>query len=610
MKYQSALILLGAAAVAAVKLSIPSLEGSENEVLPGQNVSVKLAFEEHARGVCLKVNGQEVKKWISSKRGTEKNLQIQVPEGCREVLVQASATMISSGERVVDCATLRVRVEEEEDVEEVGEEQTQQENVQNEVLDVEEQTQQLDNVQSENAKENVESLSNELQSNQPNYPFLKINSINLPDSPNPYSEGNWNATATYPPYESPRDSPVPFFPRQSSFEGHQAPSFSSSPVLQETAIEDASCDSWNCNVSNEYQSEYSAIDNDQGQDTQIDEDANATADEVYSAEALSNEEHSNTLEEDSSVVAQAQEPFDEVEQLSSTLRKACFEDSLDCECPPLENAQGEREESSTETETEDEDEEIVNYSEVKYDRDEYSTFPNDDEGEESTTETEELEIEDISDKESDSVEFKEEKEVSYTKEIPDNEFSPEATQDHSDENSTSSSTEERESELAEAKSKLMRPVHSQILAAANSEPQGYNEPQANSNLNGKGPSKYVPITAIPEVAAKESLFGSVHHEIAKNVPHIYDGTAAIRRFEWRLGSGGAKSVRIAGSFDGWDKGIEMHQDAESGDFVAEIPWTGKGFQFKFVVDGHRWMISPLYASEWDDQGNLNNVCWE
>jgi 1,4-alpha-glucan branching enzyme len=71
----------------------------------------------------------------------------------------------------------------------------------------------------------------------------------------------------------------------------------------------------------------------------------------------------------------------------------------------------------------------------------------------------------------------------------------------------------------------------------------------------------------------------------------------------------ARSVALAGDFNGWDPARARFVKRRAGDWRAEItpPPPGR-YQYKFVVDEARWMDDPSNAvKEPDSYGGLNSV---
>ena len=71
----------------------------------------------------------------------------------------------------------------------------------------------------------------------------------------------------------------------------------------------------------------------------------------------------------------------------------------------------------------------------------------------------------------------------------------------------------------------------------------------------------------------------------------------------------AKSVSVAGDFNGWDQLATPLKRNGSGLWSTEIiaPQSGR-FEYKFVVDGNRWVEDPSHGMKTpDNYGGLNSV---
>ena len=71
----------------------------------------------------------------------------------------------------------------------------------------------------------------------------------------------------------------------------------------------------------------------------------------------------------------------------------------------------------------------------------------------------------------------------------------------------------------------------------------------------------------------------------------------------------AKSVALVGDFNSWDTGLTPLQKDASGLWLGEVeaPKTGN-YQYKFIVDGSRWLEDPSNGMKVpDNYGGLNSV---
>lgn len=58
---------------------------------------------------------------------------------------------------------------------------------------------------------------------------------------------------------------------------------------------------------------------------------------------------------------------------------------------------------------------------------------------------------------------------------------------------------------------------------------------------------------------------------------------------------GAKSVSVAGDFNGWNPGQTQLERSEGGLWTATIPLKPGRYQYMFVIDGKQWIADPLAA---------------
>lgn len=75
------------------------------------------------------------------------------------------------------------------------------------------------------------------------------------------------------------------------------------------------------------------------------------------------------------------------------------------------------------------------------------------------------------------------------------------------------------------------------------------------------------------------------------------------KFVWPQGP---RDVIVTGTFDNWSCSTHMIPSPSGGlEAIIPVPWDTK-VSFKFVVDGN-WMHNPDLPSEYDSNGNINNV---
>jgi hypothetical protein len=85
------------------------------------------------------------------------------------------------------------------------------------------------------------------------------------------------------------------------------------------------------------------------------------------------------------------------------------------------------------------------------------------------------------------------------------------------------------------------------------------------------------------------------------------GAGVLVRFE--LEAPGARSVALAGSFNGWsDSAIAFSRSSEGGRWTVTVALPPGQHQYLFVVDGARWVQDPAaHAQVQDEFGQTNSV---
>jgi hypothetical protein len=70
----------------------------------------------------------------------------------------------------------------------------------------------------------------------------------------------------------------------------------------------------------------------------------------------------------------------------------------------------------------------------------------------------------------------------------------------------------------------------------------------------------------------------------------------------------ARSVAVAGDFNGWDPAQSPLQQVEGGVWSAMVPVSPGRYNYMFIVDGRRWLADPLAAeTSVDGFGARNSV---
>ena len=71
---------------------------------------------------------------------------------------------------------------------------------------------------------------------------------------------------------------------------------------------------------------------------------------------------------------------------------------------------------------------------------------------------------------------------------------------------------------------------------------------------------------------------------------------------------GARSVSVAGDFNGWNPGQTQLERSEGGMWTATIPLKPGRYQYMFVIDGKQWLADPLAGeASGDGFGSQNAV---
>ena len=78
--------------------------------------------------------------------------------------------------------------------------------------------------------------------------------------------------------------------------------------------------------------------------------------------------------------------------------------------------------------------------------------------------------------------------------------------------------------------------------------------------------------------------------------------------EFRCDAPNAEKVYLAGDFNDWTQPLALHRNSE-GLWLTEIKTPGAGrYQYKFIVDGKRWIEDPSNGMKTPDgYGALNSL---
>lgn len=70
---------------------------------------------------------------------------------------------------------------------------------------------------------------------------------------------------------------------------------------------------------------------------------------------------------------------------------------------------------------------------------------------------------------------------------------------------------------------------------------------------------------------------------------------------------GARSVSVAGDFNGWDPAQTKLERSDGGMWTATIPLKPGRYQYMFVIDGKQWIADPLATEETTDGFGAQNA---
>jgi 1,4-alpha-glucan branching enzyme len=70
---------------------------------------------------------------------------------------------------------------------------------------------------------------------------------------------------------------------------------------------------------------------------------------------------------------------------------------------------------------------------------------------------------------------------------------------------------------------------------------------------------------------------------------------------------GARSVSVAGDFNGWNPAQTPLERSDGGMWTATIPLKPGRYQYMFVIDGKQWIADPLAAEETTDGFGAQNA---
>lgn len=102
------------------------------------------------------------------------------------------------------------------------------------------------------------------------------------------------------------------------------------------------------------------------------------------------------------------------------------------------------------------------------------------------------------------------------------------------------------------------------------------------------------ICSSPSTEMKSKDNAHSHHSPQKEMTDV--------EFCWNASR--ANSVQLAGSFNGWQKKLDMTKEDEAWKVV--IPLEKGRYTYKFIVDGE-WCYDITKENECDNDGNINNI---
>jgi hypothetical protein len=73
---------------------------------------------------------------------------------------------------------------------------------------------------------------------------------------------------------------------------------------------------------------------------------------------------------------------------------------------------------------------------------------------------------------------------------------------------------------------------------------------------------------------------------------------------------GAKTVQVAGDFNGWNPARTSLEQISDGAWAVTIPLTPGRYAYMFVVDGKQWVADPFAAEQKDDGFGSRNAVLE
>jgi len=96
-------------------------------------------------------------------------------------------------------------------------------------------------------------------------------------------------------------------------------------------------------------------------------------------------------------------------------------------------------------------------------------------------------------------------------------------------------------------------------------------------------------------------------DVTSNWSEPCDVKARLCAHEFTLAATNEASVELRGSFkaDGWTNGVAMQRSGANWTATVDVPWSTP-VQYKFYVDGSRWLLDPANPKTIVDTSNNTN----
>lgn len=85
--------------------------------------------------------------------------------------------------------------------------------------------------------------------------------------------------------------------------------------------------------------------------------------------------------------------------------------------------------------------------------------------------------------------------------------------------------------------------------------------------------------------------------------------AAVTPVQFLLAAPGARSVSLAGDFNGWNPGVTPLTPGADGVWSVVVPLQRGAFAYSFVVDGREWRADPVTPAASDDFGRPSSIVY-